>query len=82
LLNFLDKIGVSSLREFKDRYNSNPERKWDFSYGPSMAIGSGEVRLIDLAGAYASFANNGRFNPVNPILQIQAHDRQSCIHHS
>jgi membrane peptidoglycan carboxypeptidase len=71
LLNFLDKIGVSSLREFKDRYNSNPERKWDFSYGPSMAIGSGEVRLIDLAGAYASFANNGRFNPVNPILEIR-----------
>jgi membrane peptidoglycan carboxypeptidase len=71
LLDFLDKVGVKSLREFKNNYNSNPARKWDFSYGPAMAIGSGEVRLLDLAGAYASFANNGKFNPVNPILQIK-----------
>ncbi len=71
LLEFLDKVGVTSLREYKNNYNSNPARKWDFSYGPSMAIGSGEVRLLDLAGAYASFANNGKFNPVNPILEIR-----------
>ncbi len=71
LLDFLDKVGVTSLREYKDAYNSNPNRKWDFSYGPAMAIGSGEVRLLDLAGAYASFANDGKFNPVNPILEIR-----------
>jgi membrane peptidoglycan carboxypeptidase len=71
MLDFLDKVGVTSLREFKETYNSNPARKWDFSYGPAMAIGSGEVRLLDLAGAYASFANNGRFNTVNPILEIR-----------
>ncbi len=71
LLDFLDKVGVRSLREFKDKYNSIPDRKWDFSYGPAMAIGSGEVRLLDLAGAYASFANGGRFNPVNPILEVR-----------
>lgn len=70
-LEFINKLGVTSLQEFKDRFNSNPARNWDFSYGPSMAIGSGEVRLIDLAGAYAAFANNGKFNPVNPILEIR-----------
>lgn len=74
MLDFLDKVGIHSLREFKDAYNSNPERKWDFSYGPSMAIGSGEVRLLDLAGAYAMFPNNGKFNPVNPILEIRDRD--------
>lgn len=74
MLEFLGKLGVNSLQEFKDAYNSNPDRKWDFSYGPAMAIGSGEVRLVDLAGAYASFANNGRFNPVNPILEIRDRD--------
>jgi membrane carboxypeptidase/penicillin-binding protein len=58
-LEFINKLGVTSLQEFKDKFNSNPARSWDFSYGPSMAIGSGEVRLLDLAGAYATFANNG-----------------------
>jgi membrane peptidoglycan carboxypeptidase len=76
-LDFLDKVGVTSLREYKNNYNSNPERKWDFSYGPSMAIGSGEVRLLDLAGAYAAFANNGKYNPVNPILEVR--DRHGNI---
>lgn len=71
MLDFLDKVGITSLHEFKDAYNSNPARKWDFSYGPSMAIGSGEVRLVDMAGAFAAFANNGKFNPVNPILEVR-----------
>ncbi len=71
LLEFLNKVGVKSLQEYKDKYNSNPERKWDFAYGPSMALGSGEVKLLDLVGAFATFANNGRYNPVNPILEIR-----------
>ncbi len=74
MLEFLNKTGVTSLQEYKDSYNSKPDRKWDFSYGPSMAIGSGEVRLLDLAGAFAAFANNGKFNPVNPILEIRDRD--------
>ena len=71
MLDFLDKVGVTSLREYKETYNSNPERKWDYSFGPAMAIGSGEVRLVDQAGAFAAFANSGRFNPVNPILEVR-----------
>lgn len=71
MLEFLDKVGITSLREYKEAYNSNPERKWDYSFGPAMAIGSGEVRLVDQAGAFAAFANSGRFNPVNPILEVR-----------
>lgn len=74
MLDFLDRVGIHSLRKFKDEYNSNPDRKWDFSFGPAMAIGSGEVRLVDMAGAFASFANEGRFNPVNPILEVRDRD--------
>jgi membrane peptidoglycan carboxypeptidase len=74
MLDFLDKLGVTSLREYKDTYNSNPERKWDYSFGPAMAIGSGEVRLLDQAGAFSAFANSGRFNPVNPILEVRDRD--------
>lgn len=74
MLDFLDKLGVTSLREYKEAYNSNPERKWDYSFGPAMAIGSGEVRLLDQAGAFAAFANSGRFNPVNPLLEVRDRD--------
>ncbi len=74
VMDFLDKVGVTSLREFKNAYNSDPTRHWDFSYGPSMAIGSGEVRLLDLAGAYAAFANDGKFMKVNPILEVKDRD--------
>ncbi len=71
VLSFIDKMGVASLQKFKDNYNSNPNRHWNFSYGPAMAIGSGEMKLIELADAFAVFADNGRYNPINPILEIK-----------
>jgi membrane peptidoglycan carboxypeptidase len=74
MLDFLEKVGIISLRKFKENYNSNPDRNWDFSYGPAMAIGSGEVKLIEMAGAFSTFANEGRFNPINPILEIRDRD--------
>jgi 1A family penicillin-binding protein len=39
-------------------------------YGLSAALGSGEVKLIDVANAYATFANGGKVRPVAPILSV------------
>src|SRR5262249_42574795 len=41
------------------------------TYGLSMALGSGEVSLLDHTNAYATFANEGKFVPANPILKIE-----------
>lgn len=41
------------------------------SYGLSFALGGGEVRLLELAGAYAVFANGGERHPVTPFLRIE-----------
>ncbi|MBU0667797.1 transglycosylase domain-containing protein [Patescibacteria group bacterium] len=75
LLDFLDKLGVTRLREFKNEFNQQSnERGWTFNYGPAMAIGSGEVSLLQLLGGYATLANGGVHAPVNPILEVRNRD--------
>jgi len=40
-------------------------------YGTSLALGSPEIQPIDLTNAYATFANNGKYVPANPIIKIE-----------
>jgi penicillin-binding protein 1A len=78
LLDFLDKIGLGNLRQFKNDFNKDSaSRGWTFNFGWPMAIGSGEVRLIDLAGAYGTLANGGKYVATNPILEVR--DRKGNI---
>jgi membrane peptidoglycan carboxypeptidase len=51
------RLGITTLNE--------PER-----YGLSLVIGSGEVTLLDETSAFSVFANDGKRNPVDPILKI------------
>lgn len=75
LLDFMDKIGVTTLRKFKDEFNQQAaERGWTFTYGPAMAIGSGEITLLELVGGYAALANGGKHMEINPILEIRDRD--------
>ncbi|MCR4276141.1 MAG: penicillin-binding protein [Candidatus Parcubacteria bacterium] len=39
-------------------------------YGLTLVLGGGEVRLLDLTGAYAVFANDGVGNPPTGILEV------------
>lgn len=40
-------------------------------FGLSLALGGGEVRMVDLASAYSVFANLGEKVEINPILKIE-----------
>jgi membrane carboxypeptidase/penicillin-binding protein len=40
-------------------------------YGLSLSLGAGEVQLIEHTNVYATFANNGKYVPANPILKIK-----------
>ena len=72
VLDFLGKIGLSGLRQFKEEFNKTAtERGWTFNYGWPLAIGSGEVRLLDLANAYGALANQGKFIQATPILEVR-----------
>jgi membrane peptidoglycan carboxypeptidase len=43
-------------------------------YGLSLALGAGEVRLLDLTSAYATFADGGIRNPATGILSVTEPD--------
>lgn len=40
-------------------------------YGLTLVLGGGEVRLLDLVGAYGTFANGGVRNEANGILSVE-----------
>lgn len=40
-------------------------------YGPSIVLGGGEVKLVDMTSAFGVFANDGFYLPFSPILKIE-----------
>lgn len=55
------KLGITTL-ENKDQY------------GLTLVLGGGEVYLLDMVGAYATFAHDGVKNPVASILRVEDRD--------
>lgn len=63
-------VGVDkSINTAKDLGITSLTRGADF-YGPPLVLGSGEVELLDLVGAYSVFANQGTKNNVTGIFKI------------
>jgi len=60
-IQFAKKMGVQSLNS-------------DASYGPSMAIGSAEMQMLELANLYGHLSAQGKPGTVDPILEIRAKD--------
>lgn len=58
VLTLAKNMGLTTLGEPKD-------------YGLSLALGAAEVRLLDLTGAYAAFANDGMLHAPTGILEIR-----------
>jgi 1A family penicillin-binding protein len=51
-------LGITSLKDAAE-------------YGLTLVLGGGEVRLLDMASAYATFATNGTHRPYSGILSIE-----------
>ena len=58
LLDLLRRFGISTLSEDASQY------------GLSLTLGGGEITLIELANAFAVFANQGAYVPVTSILCV------------
>ena len=43
---------------------------------PSLALGTGEVTLVDLTSAYGAFANGGIIAPYTLVTRVEDHERQ------
>lgn len=62
VIDLAQDMGISSLEE-RERF------------GPSLVLGGAEVRLVELAGAYGVFANNGEFVEPHFVSAVLQGDR-------
>lgn len=66
----MSKLGVAKALEAAQKFGittfTDPSR-----YGLSLALGAGEVKLLELTGAYAALANYGQRNDPTTILEIR-----------
>ncbi len=65
----LQFIGVDALQEMAARLGITTLTRDD--YGLSLTLGGGEVRLLEMTGAYATLANGGVRVEPSPILRIE-----------
>jgi penicillin-binding protein 1C len=66
-------ISTIDVPTFMDRAQKMGITGWNDAskYGPSIALGGGEVRMFDMAQTFGSLANLGIKVPLNPILKIE-----------
>jgi len=71
--------GVNEMRELGIKMGittwNDPSR-----FGLSLALGGNEVKMIDLAKAYSTFANLGEMVEINPILKIENYLDEEIYH--
>lgn len=48
---------------------------------PSLSLGSSSVRPLEMAGAYAAIANDGRFNPPHFVTKVEDRDGNVLYEH-
>ncbi len=70
LLEIATRLGVESLAHPEIHC---PEYPYDQRppYGLALTLGGGEVKLLEMTGAFATFANGGVRVPPSPILRIE-----------
>jgi 1A family penicillin-binding protein len=61
VIDLIREMGISTV---------NP----DGGYGLSMALGTPDVRNVEMANAFAVFANGGNYHQLRPILRIERRD--------
>jgi 1A family penicillin-binding protein len=64
----LEQVGVDKLKEVAARLGITTLTRDD--YGLSLTLGSGEVSLLEMTGAYQVIANGGLWLPPTSILKI------------
>jgi 1A family penicillin-binding protein len=64
----LERVGINVLKEIAARMGITTLTRND--YGLALTLGSGEVPLTEMTGAYQAIANQGVLAPPTAILQI------------
>jgi penicillin-binding protein 1C len=69
-----EQLGASALLERLHRLGFASLGGAPESYGPGLALGDGEVTLLELANAYATIARGGLWKPVVAVRNAQTKD--------
>jgi len=64
----LDYVGVSAFLSFAESLGITSWDQTPSHYGLSLALGSGEVSLLELANAYRALVNDGKYSPYRLIF--------------
>ena len=67
-------VGVDALLELLRRFGVTTLQQDASQYGLSLALGGGEITLIELTNAFAVLANQGVYAPVTSILCVMDSD--------
>ncbi len=70
LLEIATRLGVESLAHPEIHCPEYPYEQ-RLPYGLALTLGGGEVKLLEMTGAFATFANGGVRMPPSPILRIE-----------
>ncbi|MFN8637213.1 MAG: transglycosylase domain-containing protein [Chloroflexota bacterium] len=62
-------VGVANFQELARRFGISTLDSWDPRW-LSLTLGGGEVRLLEMTGAYATLAREGNYVPVEPFLDV------------
>lgn len=76
----INKLGITHAIEMANRLGITSLQD-PSQYGLSLALGAGEVSLMSLTNAYATFANNGTYNEVVSILEITNKQNKTIFSH-
>lgn len=66
----LKENGVENMIRLGQKMGINTWQEEE-RYGLSLALGAGEVKMIEMAGAYNIFANLGEKIEINPVLEVK-----------
>jgi len=65
----LQFVGVDAFLDLADAFGITTLQQRE-RYGLAVALGAGEVTLLELTNAYAAFANGGRARPPSSLLRV------------
>ncbi len=66
----MDYVGAQSFLQIAESFGITTFDKSSAHYGLSLALGSGEVKLLELANAYSTFANDGNRADIRFIKSV------------
>jgi len=75
----LDFVGVAPFLQMAESFGITTFNQPPEHYGLSLALGSGEVQLLELANAYSVFVNDGKRPPIQFIKSDNPVDDQVVI---